>query len=112
MQGPHRLNPSEIDRVVPGSHPGNFAIGYVKDAAKRTFVVRYIGRADNDLNRTLKEQEADESSWFKWSYAPSEKAAFDKECKNFHDFGEHGQLENDYHPEPPEGTKWKCPVCE
>ena len=110
MKGPYRLIPSHMDRLIPQVHPGNFAIGYVKENG--AFVVRLVGRADSDLNRTLKQIEADGRTWFKWSYAPSEKVAFDKECRVYHDFGENSRLENDDHPEPPAGTNWDCPICD
>ncbi|MFO7675334.1 MAG: hypothetical protein R6X12_03340 [bacterium] len=109
MKGPYRLSPEELNRVLPRPHPGNFAIGYRRDDGR--FVVRYVGRSDSDLNRTLREQETDGSTWFAWSYAPSEKAAFDKECRNYHDFGESAGLENEEHPLPPGQTRWHCPVC-
>lgn len=109
MKGPYRLTLEEIDRQVPTVHAGNFAVGYRTDSG--AFVVRYVGRADADLNRTLKEQETDGSTWFAWAYAASEKEAFDRECRNYHDFAETAGLENEEHPEPVAGTKWRCPVC-
>ena len=111
MQGPYKLESGTIDMIVPRTHPGNYAIGYRRDSGAGAFVVRYIGRADSDLNRELKSQASDGLSWFKWCYAPSEKIAFDKECKNYHDFGESRKLENEGHPVAPNGTNWKCPVC-
>ncbi len=110
MKGPYRLIPNHVDRLIPQVHPGNFAIGYVKESG--AFVVRLVGRADSDLNRTLKQVDSDGLTWFKWSYAPSEKVAFDKECRVYHDFGENSRLENDDHPEPPTDTNWKCPICD
>ncbi len=49
---------------------------------------------------------------FKFSYATSPKAAFEKECKNYHDFGGSEKLDNKQHPERPDGTNWECPVCD
>jgi hypothetical protein len=42
----------------------------------------------------------------------SPKAAFEKECKNYHDFGGSEKLDNKQHPERPDGTNWECPVCD
>jgi hypothetical protein len=112
MRGPLRLDPAEIDRAVPARNPGNYALGYIKDTVPRSFVARFVGRADTDLNKVLKEQAADDSSWFKWRIARSSREAWEVECRNFHDFWETGQLENDEHPEPPKGSGWTCPVCE
>ncbi len=109
MRGPHRLDNATVDQVVNRAFPGNFAVGYLKESG--SFVVRYVGRADSNLNQTLKEQETDESTWFKWCYTDSAHAAFDRECQNYHDFGECNQLENEDHPDAPRGSKWRCPVC-
>lgn len=41
------------------------------------------------------------------------KAAFEKECALYHDFGgPQGQLDNEVHPARPEGTDWQCPRCD
>lgn len=48
---------------------------------------------------------------FEFSYAPSAQAAFEGECRAYHDFGgSYGSLENARHPEPPEGLSWVCPA--
>ncbi len=110
MKGPFPLTPEKVDELIRGSYRGNFAVGYMKENG--AFVVRYIGRADNDLAATLKAHPADPSTKFKFSIAENEKVAFDKQCKTFHDFGGLRVLENEEHPQPPNGTGWKCPVCD
>lgn len=41
------------------------------------------------------------------------KEAFEKECKNYHDFGgDIGSLDNDIHPDRPEGKEYECPICD
>lgn len=45
---------------------------------------------------------------FKFSFAASPKAAFEKECINYHDFSPRG---NTVHPDRPNGSGWKCPRC-
>jgi hypothetical protein len=110
MEGSYELTAQTIDRVVTKTSPGNYALGYVSNS---TFVVRYVGRSDTDLNSRLKKW-VNNSRYkrFKFSYATSPKAAFDKECKNYHDFGgDKEKLDNDEHPQRPEGADWKCPVC-
>ena len=41
---------------------------------------------------------------FAYSYAASADAAFEKECRNYHDFGESGGLDNEAHPVPTPGS--------
>ena len=111
MNGAYDFKSEQIDAVVTRTSPGNYALGYVKNT--NTFIVLYVGRSDNDLNKELKSR----LSWtkykkFKYSYASSPKAAFEKECKNYHDFGGKAKLDNEIHPARPENTDWKCPVCD
>ena len=49
-------------------------------------------------------------TYFRFSYAASAQAAFDKECCNYHDFGGSYGLDNERHPAPSEGESWKCPM--
>jgi len=109
MNGPYGFNSAEIDHVVTQKSPGNYALGYTKDDS--SFVVEYVGRSDKDVNQELKAKLKRKDKKFKYSYASSPKAAFEKECQNYHDFGESEQLDNENHPDRPDGTNWKCPVC-
>jgi len=112
MEGPYRLTKEKIDEVVTRKSPGNYGLGYVRDD---TFYVCYVGRSDDDVNERLKQwvgEKPNRYTHFKFSYATSPKAAFEKECRNYHDFGESDKLDNEYHPQRPEGTNWECPVCD
>lgn len=107
MNGPYKLDTNTIDAQVTKTSPGNYALG--KKDEKGAFRVGYVGRADKDVNSRLK-------SWvgktkrpmFKYSYATSPKAAFEKECENYHDFNPPG---NSIHPDRPNDTDWNCPSC-
>jgi len=109
MYGPYALTSAQIDRVVRRISAGNYALGYVNDEDK--FIVQYVGRSDGDLCAELKGRLGAKYSRFKFSYAESPRAAFDKECHNFHDFGGSESLDNEIHPARPKGTLWPCPVC-
>jgi hypothetical protein len=101
-----------VDGQITKKSAGNYALGYVK--TKGSFIVEYIGRADEDINSEIKKHigEHKEYQRFKYSYALSSLEAFEKECRNYHDFGENKKLHNNAHPVCPEGSDWKCPVCE
>lgn len=113
MNGPFDFNRNTIDQEVSCTEPGNYALGYVND--ENTFIVRYVGRSDSDVNSRLKSHLNDPESYssFKFSYATSPKEAYEKECRNYHDFGgPEGKLNNEIHPDQPNYPKtWKCPVC-
>lgn len=110
MSGPYAFTSTKIDEVVTRKSAGNYALGHTKDDG--TFIVEYVGRSDTDLNEELNARLSDRYKKFKYSYATSPKAAFEKECQNYHDFGESAKLDNKYHPARPDGTNWKCPVCD
>lgn len=45
---------------------------------------------------------------FAYSYAPSAMAAFEKECRNYHDFGGSDGLDNELPPERTAGDSGEC----
>lgn len=111
LEGPWSLTDQAIDAAIKEQAPGNYALGETKDDG--TFVVLYVGRSDNDLNARLHDWTGrPRYEKFKASYAPSAKAAFEKECRNFHDFGGADTLDNESHPDRPDGTDWTCPICD
>lgn len=113
----HKLCDIIVNMVVPDYKMGNYAFGYI-DKEDGAFVVCYVGRSDSDLKKEIKQQmktdRAKGCTHFKFSIASTKKEAFEKECRNYHDFGECDCLNNDIHPAKPAGTEYKCPVegCE
>lgn len=115
----YELTSSNVDKYVESGRIGNYAFGYMKD---NNFCVKYVGRSDNDLRSRIKDRihinpktkvESAEYEMFKFSYAKTVKEAFEKECKNYHDFGgDQGKLDNKNHPDSPNGEDYKCPICE
>lgn len=99
---------TSIDQYVTEIRPGNFALGYVHDDV---FIVRYIGRADENLRDELKLFIGNTYQRFKFSYALSSQEAFEKECNIYHRFGGSKKLHNLTHPSRGNHTDWKCPVC-
>ena len=111
MKGPYSFNREKVNEIVTRTTAGNYALGYLNE--KNTFIVQYVGRADSDVRGRLLQHVGEDYSHFKYSYAISPKDAFEKECKNYHDFGENKKLKNEIHPDRPSNSKaWKCPVCE
>ena len=110
MQGPYDFSSSEIDRVVTKTSPGNYGLGSSSEDRK-TFYVRYVGRSDSNVNQELEARLTLRYAEFKFSYATSARLAFEKECRNYHDFGGSEELDNKVHPARPANSDWKCPVC-
>jgi hypothetical protein len=102
------LSNEKIDELVTQTKPGVYALDKTTSGA---FKVSYVGRSDTDLNDRLKKW-VGKYSYFEFQYATSPKDAFEKECELWHDFGgSEGRLDNEQHPERPNGSDWKCPKC-
>lgn len=113
----YKLSDIVVSMVIPDNKIGNYAFGYMDDE-DGAFVVCYVGRSDSDLKREIKQQmktdRAAGCTHFMFSIASTKKEAFEKECHNYHDFGGSDSLHNEYHPDKPDYTAYKCPVegCE
>ena len=105
----HTLNIDTINSEVKDNKIGNYALGEFK--SDKNFYVSYIGRSDKCLKSRLKDHLGEPYKHFKFSYADSKKEAFEKECHNWHDFGENKKLKNEMHPDRPDGLSCNCPKC-
>ena len=102
----HEFTQAEIDRLIEEESAGNFALGRANDEGK--FIVKYVGRADVDVSAELQNHLQGGYQMFKFNYALSPRSAYDKECRNYHDFGESKNLDNKIHPASGGSP---CPVC-
>jgi hypothetical protein len=110
MMGPFDFTREKVD-LLAEKKPGNFALGRLDPATKK-MVVMFVGRAEVDLNATLKGfLTIPKYKAFKYSPAQDAKATYEKECRNWHDFGGAVKLDNKSHPSRPDGVDWKCPRC-
>lgn len=108
MNGSYPYTSEKIDEQIIQKSAGNYALGYTTDS---TFIVKYVGRSDIDVATELKTYLSNGYKRFKYSYASSPKEAFEKECKNYHDFGGKEILDNKIHPARPDNANWKCLIC-
>jgi hypothetical protein len=111
IEGPYSLTAQKIAEVVTRTSAGNYALGRVE---KNGFCVLYIGRSDDDLAKQLCSWAKQHTRYkaFVFSFAPNPRAAFDKECEDFHDLGGTERLDNAEHPKRPAKTEWLCPRCD
>lgn len=108
MHGPVNFDADSIAAKVETDHIGNYALGYIDDEG--VFIVMYVGRSDEDLVVRLKQQFNENGNRypkFKFSYADTIMEAFEKECRNYHEFD---PPDNKYHPKRPEDYDGLCPV--
>lgn len=110
VKGPYGLTSQKIAEVVGRTSSGNYTLGRVQDNG---FCVLYVGRSDRDVAEQLRSWVSQYPHYkaFVFSYASSPRAAFDKECEDFHDYGGTERLDNAVHPTQPVDTDWLCPRC-
>lgn len=107
--GPLRLSEDAVEHVVTGAMPGAFALGRMRGGS---FVVNYVGRADDDLRGALlAHASAGKYKVMRFDYCAGAEDAYARECAIYHDFGASWLLDNKAHPKPPEGVEMKCPRC-
>ena len=109
--GPHSLTPEQVAEIVTKTSAGNYTLGRIQENG---FCVLYVGRSDDDVAKQLCSWARQHTRYkaFVFSYAPNPRAAFDKECEDFHDLGGTETLDNAEHPKPPAKTDWLCPRCD
>jgi hypothetical protein len=107
LKGSFPLTRVQVDAHVCVVSPGIFALGH-RSADGSKFTIGRVGRSDSDVNRRLHAY-IGRYSHFKFGYSPSSAAAFEKECALYHQLG---PRDNTGHPARPEGTMWRCPMCE
>lgn len=107
LHGHYVLTAEKIDEVITVTSAGAYALGSLNKTTNN-FVPEYVGRSDDDINKRLKDW-VGQYSHFKYRYYSTNKAAYEKECRLYHDWKK--QLDNKVHPAKSEGTDWKCPVC-
>ena len=110
LHGPHALTAQGIDAVFKSASPGAYALGR---QTAQGYYVDYVGRSDSDLPARLKQWAATgRYPHFKAGYLQTAQAAFEYECRLYHDFGGGTKrLDNDIHPARPQGSNWLCPHC-
>lgn len=104
LRGPFPLTGDGVAKNVTRTSPGAYALGHSDGGS---YYIYYVGRSDADVATRLR-QHIGEYRQFKYEYYPSAKAAFEKECRLYHDFK---PRDNKNHPARPAGSGWKCPVC-
>jgi hypothetical protein len=106
LHGPHSLTAAGVSNNVKGIGPGAYALGNTNE--KNVFIISYVGRSDDDLAARLQQHVSEPYLQFKYGFLDTAAAAFDKECRLYHDFD---PPDNKVHPARPKNAKWSCPVC-
>lgn len=102
----YTLSSAKIDEAVTLKSPGVYVLDRNTGIG---FIVKYVGRADEDVADRLKKHAGDGYyKYFKFEYALNAKAAFERECQLYHFYP---SLDNIIHPARPKNTSYACPVA-
>jgi hypothetical protein len=108
LYGNFSLSNAEIDTRV-GASLGTYVLGDAVDS-EGGLTIRYVGRADDDLNKRLKDW-VGFYKFFQYGHFSDKTANFEKESHLYHAFGgTDGKLDNKIHPAKAY-TSDSCPVC-
>lgn len=105
LNGPFDLTYDSIHAVVPPAGNAVYALGYVDRAS--LFRVQRVGRVNGDLRGQLREL-IGAGNKFKFKATPTDKEAFELECRLYHQFNPSSNIS---HPERPRGSGFRCPCC-
>ena len=103
----------EIDNNVSEGRAGVYLL-LCFDPKQNSWLVRYVGRSDTDLNARLKQHCSKKYDAFCFEYATTPLEAYYGECRYYHRYGgDRNLLDNEYHPDAPKGLAEKvvCPYC-
>jgi hypothetical protein len=103
--GYYAFNQDNIDAFVATKGAGVYALDRTTAGE---FKVSYVGRSDDDLPGRLKQHLSKGYAYFKYAYFPSAQAAYERECRIYHDFN---PPDNIIHPDAPNGSNCTCPVA-
>ena len=106
LSGPFSLTNQGVDAAVVYTSAGAYALGHTD--ANNVFNIYYVGRADGDVNKRLKDHVSSSHSQFKFAYFSSAVEAYRKECSLYHDFN---PPENIVHPAAPTNSRLTCVIC-
>jgi hypothetical protein len=104
--GPHAFTEENISMHVAQKGAGVYVLDRTTDG---DFKVHYVGRSDGDLPGRMRQWLGEGYQYFKYGYFDTSLAAFNKECRIYHDFK---PPDNTIHPARPSGTNHPCPVAE
>ena len=107
MYGPYDFNETDVKKMK--EEIGNYALGHMTKENK--FRPEYVGRSDSNLKAELQARLETHGHHKKFmaSITDSKEKAFNKECKNYHEFN---PSENKNHPDKPDGTNLTCPYTQ
>ena len=70
--------------------------------------INYVGRSDLNLRDEIAHFLDKGYTHFQWVKLPWIKETYEMQCRLYHHAGGAAKLDNEDHPEPPQGKSWLC----
>ena len=105
LYGPYPLRQETIKDLLIFASPGTYVLG---DTDAEGFHPRCVGRSDFDVAARIREYVGAYSE-FKFAYCETARAAFERECRLYHEFAP--SLDSQLHPSRRAYSDWRCPHC-
>jgi hypothetical protein len=99
------LNDRTIKQMVRKPQPGIFLLHTVPGGQPR-----FLGRDDRNVRDKLLKWLGRSYRYFQFDYCETPEEAFRRQCELYHQLKQY--LDNTRHPERPDGTDWRCPLCD
>ena len=114
MEGPFQLSRSVIGAVVSDQRPAVFLLRRIETTPQYAHYRGRVGRTrrGESLAGTLARWSGADYRVFWFEHVDSDRAAFERECRLWHDLAGHaGKLDNAGHPAPDGTRAGHCPLC-
>ena len=114
MEGPFQLSRSVIDAVVSDPRPAVFLLRRIATTTEYAHYRGRVGRTQRgeNLRAALTGWLGSDYRVFWFEHADSDRAAFECECRMWHELdGQAGEFDNDCHPCPDGVSGGHCPLC-
>ena len=114
MEGPFQLSRGVIDAVVSDPRPAVFLLRRIEATPEYAHYCGRVGRTrrGESLGQALTRWVGSDYRVFWFEHTDSDRAAFERECRLWHELDGHaGTLDNAGHPGPDGNRGGHCPLC-
>ena len=112
MEGPFQLAELVVDVLIKQTGPAVFLLRRIDETPDYAYYRGFVGRTGGDLAQALKKWFDSDYRVFWFAYVASAAAAFEGQCRLWHELGgPDGKLDNEDHPRPAGTHLVRCPLC-
>ena len=112
MEGPFQLAERVVEVLIKQRGPAVFLLRRIDETPAYAYYRGFVGRTGSDLAQALEKWFDSDYRVFWFAYAVSAAAAFEEQCRLWHELGgPAGKLDNEDHPQAAGTHLVRCPSC-